>query len=169
MPQPQIPRQSARATTAAAALVLSSPAFDAGATLPIRHTADGDDLSPPLRWTGAPPGTASFALVCEDPDAPAGSFVHWLVWNIDAGERELVEGLPPKAEVAGIRQGKNGFGRVGWGGPSPPRGRPHRYVFRLYALDANLDLGGGARRAVLERALLPHVLAEATLEGLYGR
>jgi Raf kinase inhibitor-like YbhB/YbcL family protein len=148
---------------------LTSTAFADGATIPRRFTADGEDISPPLTWNGAPPGTESFALVCEDPDAPSGLFVHWLVWNIEVGQLELREGLPKAGEVDGLRQGQNGFGRIGWGGPSPPRGKPHRYVFRLYALDTKPELKAGAKRADFDVAIEAHVLAETMLIGMYGR
>jgi Raf kinase inhibitor-like YbhB/YbcL family protein len=146
---------------------LTSAAFADGATVPVRYTADGENVSPPLTWQRGPDGTSSFALICEDPDAPSGLFVHWLVWNIDASQLELAEGFRDAA--GGPLQGENGFGSIGWGGPSPPRGKPHRYVFRLYALDTKLSLGRGASRADLERALEGHVLDETMLIGTYGR
>lgn len=141
-------------------LELTSPAFSAGRALPRRHTAEGDDLSPPLRWSGAPAGTGSFALLVEDPDAPGGAFVHWLVWNLPSEVRELPEG------ARGWPTGLNGFGRTGWSGPRPPRGEgAHRYVFRLFALDALLDLAPGATREGLEGRMHGHVLAQAALTG----
>lgn len=170
MPQPQRSRpHEAGRKTASTALTLTSPAFANGATIPRRYTADGEDISPHLTWNEGPSGTVSFALVCEDPDAPSGLFVHWLVWNIPADESRLRPDFPATAETAGIRQGENGFGNPGWGGPSPPPGKPHRYVFRLYALDTALDLPGGASRTELDRAIEGHVLAESILIGMYGR
>lgn len=150
-------------------LKLTSPSFADGAVIPKRHTADGDDASPRLTWSDVPPGTECFALMCEDPDAPSGPFVHWLVWNIPKEERELNEEVPRARQIADMSQGDNGFGNVGYGGPSPPPGKPHRYVFRLYALDERIDLPAGSKRADFERAIEAHTLAEATLIGMYGR
>jgi Raf kinase inhibitor-like YbhB/YbcL family protein len=144
---------------------LTSPSFADGSTIPTRHTADGENVSPPLTWTGAPEGTESFVLVCEDPDAPSGTFVHWLVAGIPATCRELREGL----HRVDLVEGENGFGELGWGGPSPPPGAPHRYVFRLYALDTTPTLEAGARRPDFDRAIEGHVLHEAVLIGMYGR
>jgi Raf kinase inhibitor-like YbhB/YbcL family protein len=109
------------------------------------------------------------ALLCEDPDSRSGNFVHWLAWDIKPTQQELNEGVPPSAENYGIRQGENGFGQTGYGGPKPPPGAPHRYVFRLRALDTRLDLKNGAKRDEVERAVEGHVLAEARLTGIYGR
>ncbi len=148
---------------------LTSAAFAEGATIPKRYTADGKDLSPPLTWTSGPDGTASYAIVCEDPDAPRGTFVHWLAWNIDPGRHELREGILGDPETDGFAQGANGFNRIGWGGPSPPRGKRHRYVFHVYALDVPLALEAGADRAELDDAIAGHVLGEATLIGVYRR
>jgi Raf kinase inhibitor-like YbhB/YbcL family protein len=165
-PQPQ---QRFRTTATERAFGLTSAAFADGGTIPKRYTADGEDVSPALTWHGAPPGTASFALVVEDPDAPHGLFTHWLIWNIGAESRRLDEEIPNEPELAGMRQGENGFGRIGWGGPSPPKGPPHRYVFRLYALDAKLPLPRGGQRVLFDRALEGHILGEAKLIATYGR
>jgi Raf kinase inhibitor-like YbhB/YbcL family protein len=149
---------------------LSSPAFQEGGPIPQQYTGDGKDASPPLRWADPPEGTKSFALICDDPDAPRGTWVHWLLFNLPADQRELPEGVP--AEVAldsEARQGNNDFGKVGYGGPAPPAGKPHRYFFRLYALDTPLDLPGGASRPQLLAAMKGHVLAEGQLMGQYGR
>jgi hypothetical protein len=146
---------------------LTSASFADGDTIPRRSTADGVDVSPPLTWTGRPPGTKSFALICEDPDAPRGLFTHWLVWDINL--TSLREGLPKEPVCMGVTQGENDFGRIGWGGPRPPHGESHRYVFRLYALDSRLSLPPGSKRAELDRALQGHVLGEATLTGVYRR
>jgi Raf kinase inhibitor-like YbhB/YbcL family protein len=147
-----------------------STAFETGAQIPRVHTCDGRDVSPALRWDGAPPETRTFALVCEDPDAPAGTWTHWVIYNIPEKLKQLPEGLPPQGSLPdGTLQGKNDFGRLGYGGPCPPRGRPHRYFFRLYALDERLPLTSGLTRAALLRALQGHVLAQAELYGLYGR
>jgi Raf kinase inhibitor-like YbhB/YbcL family protein len=149
---------------------LTSPAFREGEAIPRQFTADGKDVSPPLRWGEPPPGTASLALVCEDPDAPRGLWVHWVIFHLPASARELLEGVPA-ADVLpeGAKQGKNDFGNLGYGGPSPPRGKPHRYYFKLYALDAQLDLPAGATRDEFLAAMRGHVLAEGQLMGRYGR
>lgn len=149
---------------------IESPAFDRGEAIPRKYTADGADVSPPLRWSDAPEGTRSFALICEDPDAPAGNWVHWVIYNIPASATQLQEDVPKKETLAsGALQGKNDFRKIGYGGPSPPAGRPHRYYFRLYALGATLDLGPGARKKDVERAMSGHILAQTELMGMYGR
>jgi Raf kinase inhibitor-like YbhB/YbcL family protein len=148
---------------------MTSAAFRDGERIPRRFTADGENLSPPLRWTDPPSGTRSFAIVCEDPDAPSGLFVHWVAWNIPADHRELKEGASRTAEASGIRHGRNGFGNAGYGGPKPPPGKPHRYRFRLFALDAPLELPTGASRSELERSMAGHVLGSGTVVGTYER
>ncbi len=150
---------------------LSSDAFLNGDLIPIRHTCEGRDLSPPLTWGDPPGGTQSFALVCEDPDAPRGIWVHWVLYNLPAQVRGLPQGVEPDPELAdGSRQGRNDFGRLGYGGPCPPPGRgPHRYYFRLYALDTLLTLPPGATRADLLAAMDGHVLATAELMGRFER
>ena len=151
-------------------LQVSSPAFQEGETIPQQYTADGKNVAPALSWSGAPEGTKTFALVCEDPDAPRGIWTHWVVWNLPADTQELREAVPPDGELpGGARQGKNDFGKTGYGGPSPPRGKPHRYFFKVYALDTALDLPAGATRAQLLAALKDHVLSEGHLMGHYGR
>ena len=151
-------------------LEISSTAFEPGGAIPKEYTADGANRSPPLRWSEPPAGTRSLALVCEDPDAPRGTWVHWVLFNLPAQTRELEKGVPTDEGLAnGARQGKNDFGKIGYGGPSPPKGKPHRYFFKLYALDATLDLPAGATRAQLADALRGHVLAEGQLLGTYGR
>ena len=151
-------------------LTLSSPAFRDGERIPVRHTCDGEDLSPPLVWSGVPVETRSFALICDDPDAPRGTFVHWLIWNLPADTVELEEGVPPQPELpSGARQGLNDAGEVGYTGPCPPPGRPHRYFFRLYALDSLLNLPPGITRPELEEAMLDHVLGRGTIMGTYER
>jgi Raf kinase inhibitor-like YbhB/YbcL family protein len=149
---------------------LTSSAFTQGSTIPRRYTGDGEDVSPPLRWSDPPEGTRSLALICEDPDAPKGTWTHWVLFDLPAQARELKEGVPAKEGLAdGARQGKNDFGKIGYGGPAPPRGKPHRYFFKLYALDAAPGLAAGATRAELLAAMKGHVLAEGELMGLYGR
>src|SRR5215212_10358059 len=150
---------------------LWSAAFDEGGTLPPRFTSHGDGVSPPLAWEDVPDGTLGFALLCEDPDAPSGLFTHWILYNLPSGSRELAEDIPKDAVLSpGARQGTNSFGEVGYGGACPPRGHgEHRYIFKLYALDADSALEPGARREQLLDALRNHVLAEAHLTGKYKR
>ena len=151
------------------AMVLTSPSFDAGEMIPSVYTCDGKDISLPLEWTGAPPETKSFALISDDPDAPAGTWVHWVVWNIPSGVNSLEENRPKKESLpGGIRQGTTDFRRIGYGGPCPPSGT-HRYYFRLYALDTLLDLPAATTKARLEEAMKGHVLAQAELMGKYRR
>ena len=144
---------------------LTSVAFAAGEPIPAKYTCDGANVSPPLAWSDAPPGTQSLALIMDDPDAPAGTWDHWLLFNIPANVRNLPEqaGAP-----AGSVDGKNGWGRTGYGGPCPPRGT-HRYFFKLYALAAKLDLPAGANKSQLLRAMKTHILAQAELMGTYAR
>jgi Raf kinase inhibitor-like YbhB/YbcL family protein len=149
---------------------LTSPAFTDGNPIPRQHTGDGPDQSPALAWDDVPAGTGAFALVCDDPDAPRGTWVHWVLYNLPADARDLPQGVPgAPALPGGARQGKNDFGRIGYGGPAPPRGKPHRYFFRLVALDGPLSLAEGASRAQLDRATQGHVLGEAVLMGTYQR
>jgi Raf kinase inhibitor-like YbhB/YbcL family protein len=149
---------------------LTSTAFQEGQTIPEPYTGDGRNLSPPLRWLDPPAGTKSLALICEDPDAPRGTFTHWVLFNLPAESRELDEGVPPESTLPdGTAQGTNDFGKPGYGGPSPPPGKPHRYVFKLYALDTRLDLGSGATKHQLLETMDGHVLAEGQLVGRYGR
>ncbi len=142
---------------------LTSPAFEHGGEIPSLFTCDGSDISPPLEISDVPKGTASLALVMDDPDAPGGTFDHWVVWNIPPGTGRIASGSEPQ----GV-QGRTDFGRMGYGGPCPPSGT-HRYVFKLYALDTKLGLGRGSRKDDLEAAMRGHVLAEALLEGSYRR
>lgn len=149
---------------------LTSTSFRDGDPIPIRHTCKGENISPPLAWTDAPDGTKSFALMVIDPDAPGGNFLHWLLFNLPATAKELDEGLPHNFKLAnGGVQGINDFGRPGYGGPCPPPGRSHQYVFHLFALDRLIDPRGVTRAADLERAMEGHILARATLTGLFRR
>src|SRR4051794_3605987 len=149
---------------------LTSTAFREGETIPKQYTGDGQDVSPPLQWSDPPQEAKSFALVCDDPDAPRGTWVHWVLFNLPAGQRRLEEGVPAREVLPdGTKQGKNDFGKVGYGGPAPPRGKPHRYFFKVHALDTLLDLPPGATREQLLAALKGHVLAEGQLMGRYGR
>jgi Raf kinase inhibitor-like YbhB/YbcL family protein len=143
---------------------LSTPSFAPGAPVPRRHTCDGEDRPPELTWTGTPERTVSLAIIVDDPDAPRGTFVHWLAWGIDPTAGRLAAGATPAHE------GRNGFGERGWRGPCPPQGHgPHRYVFTLHALDAAPAVADGADRATLEAAIGPHVLATTRLIGTYER
>ena len=149
---------------------LTSTAFDNEGTIPKKYTADGEDVSPPLQWGDAPASTRSFALICDDPDAPRGTWVHWVIFSLPADKTELPEAIPTSAVLAdGSRQGKNDFGNLGYGGPSPPRGKPHRYFFKLYALDNVPQIKEGADKQQLEQAMAGHILAEGRLMGKYGR
>src|SRR5574341_875714 len=141
---------------------LSSPAFSANGMIPPKHTCDGADTSPPLRIEGIPPGAKTLALIVDDPDAPRGTWVHWVAWNIDPATREIPENGLPKGAV----QGRNDFGTEKYGGPCPPSGT-HRYFFKLYALDASLGLADGATKAQLESAMKGHILGQAEFVGLY--
>jgi Raf kinase inhibitor-like YbhB/YbcL family protein len=143
---------------------LTSDAFGDAQPIPARHSCEGEDVSPALSWTEAPDGTQSLALILDDPDAPGGSFTHWLAWNIDPAKGGLAGGETPPVE------GRNDFGRTGYGGPCPPRGHgPHRYSFRLHALDGELDLPAEGTRANVEAALEGRVLQVAELVGTYER
>lgn len=145
---------------------LTSPAFPPGGAIPRRHSCDGENVSPPLAWTGAPSTTRSFAVVCDDPDAR--NFTHWVLFNVPGGATSLGEGLRPGHLPPGAAEGGNDFGAPGWGGPCPPSGT-HRYAFRLYALDVpKLDLVSPTKQQ-LEKAMEGHVLAEATLDGTFRR
>jgi Raf kinase inhibitor-like YbhB/YbcL family protein len=143
---------------------LQSSGFDHAGPIPRRHSCEGEDLSPPLSWSGLPEGTRSLALVVDDPDAPAGTFTHWLAWALDPGAEGLGEGEPAPVE------GRNDFGTSGYRGPCPPPGHGrHRYSFRLYALDSESELPPGAGKRELERALEGRTLAAAELIGTYER
>jgi Raf kinase inhibitor-like YbhB/YbcL family protein len=151
-------------------LTLSSNSFEAGGTIPKKFTCDAQDSSPELHWSDPPAGTKSFALTADDPDAPAGTWVHWVLYDLPGDLRALAESVPKQEALPnGARQGRNDFRKTGYGGPCPPPGKPHRYFFKLYALDAKLDLKASATKAELERAMSGHVLAHAELIGRYGR
>jgi Raf kinase inhibitor-like YbhB/YbcL family protein len=149
---------------------LTSTAFQPGATIPKQYTGDGADRSPPLRWSEPPVGTKSLALICDDPDAPRGTWVHWVLFDLPAETREVEEGVPTTETLDnGAKQGKNDFGKIGYGGPAPPKGKPHRYFFKLYALDVAVDLPPRVTKAQLLDAMKGHILAEKQLVGNYGR
>ncbi len=153
----------------AVAVRISSPAFAADEFIPAKYTADGPDVSPPLVWEQAPPGTKSFALICEDPDAPRGIWVHWVLYNLPPETTGLPEGIPARETIDPEgRQGINDSGTFGYRGPAPPSG-VHRYFFRLYCLDTKLDLTGRVSRQQLLPAMAGHVLARGELMGKYRR
>jgi Raf kinase inhibitor-like YbhB/YbcL family protein len=147
---------------------LTSSSFSDGARIPARFTCDGDNISPSLAWSGAPSATKSFALIMHDPDAPI-DFTHWLVYNLPSDVHQLVQGASNGAMPRGSSEGMNGFGRVGYGGPCPPAGKPHHYIFHLFALDSNLGLPGGISRQQLESEMKSHVVSEGQITGLYQR
>ena len=152
------------------ALTVSSSAFKEGDRIPAKYTCQGQDVSPPLAWGEPPAGTQSFALIVDDPDAPGGVFTHWVLFNIPPDSRNLPEAVPTQAELAsGALQGKTDFGKIGYGGPCPPPGRPHRYQFTLYALDQPLGLEGGTSKKQLLSAMEGHILAQGQLTGTYQR
>jgi len=148
---------------------VSSPAFEDGQMIPAKYTADGQDISPPLKFGNIHPQAKSLAIISDDPDAPVGTWVHWLVWNIPAAVSELPEGLAPDGQLAdGTCQGTTDFRRVGYGGPAPPSGT-HRYYFKVYAIDCLLELKPGGGRGELEKAMKGHILVEGQLMGRYKR
>jgi Raf kinase inhibitor-like YbhB/YbcL family protein len=152
------------------AMKLTSTAFAEGRPIPALHTGDGADGSPPLTWSGVPPGTKSLALICDDPDAPVGNWVHWVIYGLPSASAGLPENTAKTETLPdGAKQGLNDFRRIGYGGPCPPPGRPHRYYFKLYALDAELALKPRAAKPDLLRAMAGHILAEAQLMGTYQR
>ena len=149
---------------------LWSTAFDEGGAIPERHTCEGDKVSPPLIWSEPPSDTRSLAILCEDPDAPRGRFVHWIMFNLPVDATELAEGVPPTPELpSGARQGANDAGGIGWTAPCPPDGQTHRYVFTCVALRTLVRLEPGVTLDELRGALAGEVLAEATLTGTFGR
>ncbi len=152
---------------------LTSPSFADGAPMPAEHTADGADVSPELRWSGAPSGTKSFALIVDDPDAPDPAaprmvWVHWVLYDIPSDAHALPKAAKAASLPPGTREGRNDWSQTGWRGPAPPVGR-HRYVFKLYALDTVLPDLGGPSKARLEGAMKGHVLAETKITGTYQR
>jgi Raf kinase inhibitor-like YbhB/YbcL family protein len=151
------------------ALKLTSTAFEEGGMIPAQYTCDGQNVSPPLAWSGAPEGTKTLALIADDPDAPRGTWVHWVVHQIPATEKGLPENVPARETLeGGARQGTNDFKKPGYGGPCPPSGT-HRYFFKLYALDASPDLPPGATKDQLLKAMEGHILAQGQLMGRYKR
>ncbi len=152
------------------AITMSSSSFQEGTAIPRAHTCDGEDTSPALRWQGVPKGAKSLALICEDPDAPRGTWIHWVLWGLPASERFLPERVSRDAKLkSGASQGLSDFKEVGYRGPCPPPGPPHRYYFRLFALDAMPTLLARASAADLRRAMEGHILAEGAIMGTYQR
>jgi Raf kinase inhibitor-like YbhB/YbcL family protein len=149
-------------------IALTSPAFAHGEKIPVRFTCEGDDISPPLQWSGAPIETRSYALIMDDPDAPRGTWLHWVLFNLPGETVELGPAVPTLPELpSGARHGRNTATDMAYAGPCPPVGKPHRYFFRLYALDIMLNLRAGATRAELEQAMDQHILGQGTLMGTY--
>jgi len=149
---------------------ISSPSFSNGGDIPRKFTCDGADVSPQLSWTEPPPGTKSFALLVDDPDAPVGNWNHWVMWSLPPALRSVPEGVPKTERLAdGSQQGRNDFHKTGYNGPCPPQGKPHRYYFKLFALDNTLELKPAATKHDLERAMKGHILAHAEWMGRYGR
>lgn len=152
------------------ALSISSLVFQEGEGIPAKYSCEGQDISPPLAWGEPPADTNSFALIVDDPDAPGRVFTHWVLFNLSAGSRELPEAVPTQPQLSsGALQGKNDFGKTGYGGPCPPPGRPHRYQFTLYALDQLLDLKPGASKQQVLEAMQGHILGQGQLTGTYQR
>jgi hypothetical protein len=155
------------------AFALTSPAFKPDDRIPAKYTGEGADVSPPLEWSDPPEGAKSFALICDDPDAPMGTWDHWLLWNLAGDLRKLPENVAKTETVAalgGAQQGKNSWPKIGYNGPMPPKGHgTHHYHFDLYALDTALDLKTGADKKALLAAMKGHILGKATLMGTYSR
>lgn len=152
------------------AFTLTSSAFGAGAAIPAQYTCKGADTSPALEWGGSPAAAASFAMIMDDPDAPAGTWVHWVLWNVPAKAHTLPQGVPKREQLGdGSLQGRSSFKKIGYNGPCPPAGQTHRYFFRLYALDTKLSLAAGASRDQLDAAMKGHVLAQAEYMGTFHK
>jgi Raf kinase inhibitor-like YbhB/YbcL family protein len=148
---------------------IESSAFSDGQPIPQKYTCQGADVSPALTWSTAPQNSKSFTLITDDPDAPTGTWVHWVFYNLPSQTHALPESVPKTEQALGGVQGKNDFQKIGYNGPCPPPGRPHRYYFKLYALDTSLNLKPGATKPEVERAMLGHVLAHAEVMGTYQR
>ena len=152
------------------AFSISSPSFQNGKDIPKKFTCDGDDVSPALSWTDPPQGVKSFALIADDPDAPRGTWTHWVLFDLSPSTSSLPEGVPKVGQLPDSgRQGVNDFPKIGYGGPCPPPGKPHRYFFTLYALDNKLNLKAGASKQEVEQAMQNHILGKAEVMGKYGR
>jgi len=145
-------------------MIIRSPSFQNNGLIPLKYTCDGEDINPPLEIGGVPESAKSLALIVDDPDAPMGTWVHWVVWNISPETKQIEEGMVPE----GVMEGMTDFGRAGYGGPCPPSGT-HRYFFKLYALDTELNLDNSATKEDVEEAMKGHILDSAVLIGLYKR
>jgi Raf kinase inhibitor-like YbhB/YbcL family protein len=162
--------ESKKKTASGPSLTFTSPAFADGASIPKAHTCSGADYSPPLQWANAPEGTKSFAIIVDDPDAPFNYFTHWVIFNIPATQTSLAERISPNGSLpAGALEGVNGFGKTGYGGPCPPPGKPHRYFFKLYALDGMLREKSGISKEKLVQVMKGHILAETQMIGKFER
>jgi len=150
-------------------LTVTSTAFKEGETIPRQYTCDGDDISPALSWQGVPKEAKELALICDDPDAPGGVWTHWTIYGISPDITGLDSNIVKKDSIKIGNQGRTSFGKVGYGGPCPPPGKPHRYYFRLYALDKQLGLKPGISRIEFEQAMKGHIIAQGELMGRYGR
>lgn len=151
-------------------MILTSTSFTNGGDISKKFSCDGGDVSPAFSWSGAPQGTQGLVLMGDDPDAPGGDWTHWVLYDLPAGTSSLPENLGKLEQPAtGGHQGKNDFGKIGYGGPCPPPGKPHRYFFKLYALDRELNLKSGASKKEVEQAMRQHILAQAEWMGKYGR
>jgi Raf kinase inhibitor-like YbhB/YbcL family protein len=157
------------AVGAAATIRVYSPAYGNGSAIPAQYTCDGADISPPLAWSGVPQGAKSLLVEMVDPDAPGGEFIHWVIYNISPNSTGLPQGVPPAAATAYGLQAVNDFGEVGYGGPCPPPGRPHRYIVLVLALNTTLEVPPGAPARQVLRAAGPYVVGLGSLVGLYGR
>ncbi|HMG74820.1 MAG TPA: YbhB/YbcL family Raf kinase inhibitor-like protein [Pyrinomonadaceae bacterium] len=167
--QPQIAQPANTPTQNKAEIKLTSAAFKDGQPIPRAYTCDGVNISPPLEWSGVPRTAKTIAIICDDPDAPGGTWVHWVLYNLPAENIGLVENLPATETLkSGGFQGKNDFGKTAYGGPCPPSGT-HRYFFRIYALDSELPLKAGATKAELMKAMDDHVVLQGQLMGTYRR
>ncbi len=168
-PQPAVPQPAANQKENKMDFKLTSTAFLEGQPIPRQHTCDGVNVSPPLEWSGAPQTAKTFAIICDDPDAPSGTWVHWVLYNLPGDRIGLVENVPATEKVPGDGlQGTNDFQKIGYGGPCPPSGT-HHYFFKLYALDSELSLKAGATKADLLKAMEGHIVAQTQLMGTYQR
>ena len=164
------PQKPAPEKTELVKLEVRSIAFEHDSLIPREYTCDGEDISPALTWSGVPDGVKSLALICDDPDAPSGVWVHWVLYGIPPDTESLPAAVPGENEVlGGMLHGTTSVGRAGYGGPCPPKGKPHRYFFKLYAMDAELELEPGRTKEELLAAMEGHVVARGELMGRYGR
>ena len=162
-------KEGAKMTASIAKIEMESDVVQPGATIPKKYSCDGEDVSPSLSWRKIPSNTRELVLICDDPDAPMGTWVHWVVYGISPETTGLPENIARKDTTAGLMQGKNSFGNIGYGGPCPPKGKPHRYFFKLYAVDKVTDSKPGASKADIMKIIEGHILAQGELMGTYGR